>query len=136
MNTPRAVVVLALIATGCGTVEFESPPGARVRILKQDEPAAIQMHQKIWYAGWGQWPLSNNSTAPLIAEKNLTEVRMATDQDLLDTVLSTFTSIFSFSVRTMYVEGNTAPPAIPGSEKAPAAPTTPPGEGATPGSGT
>jgi hypothetical protein len=87
------------------------------------------MHQKVWYAGWGQWPLSNNSTAPLIAEKGLTEVRMATDQDLLDTILSTFTSIFSFSVRTMYVEGNPAAPVPSGSDGAPE-------QGAPPGSGT
>ena len=40
--------------------------------------------QKIWYAGWGQWPLCNNATAPLIAEKKLAEVRMATDQTFLD----------------------------------------------------
>jgi len=120
MKEPRTALVLALLLfAGCGTVEFEAPAGTKVRILKQDEPAAVQMKQKVWYAGWGQWPLSNNSSAPLIAEKNLMEVRMATDQDLLDTILSTFTSIFSFSVRTMYVEGNPAPGASPSNEKAP-----------------
>lgn len=113
-----SVAALSLLfVAGCGTVEFEAPPGAKVRILKLDEPVTVKMEQKVWYAGWGQWALSNNSTAPLIAEKSLEEVRMATDATLLDTIISTFTSIFSFSVRTMYVEGNPAKPAPSGTEK-------------------
>jgi hypothetical protein len=122
MNEPHAAALFSvLLVTGCGTVEFEAPPGAKVRILEIDEPVTIKMKQKVWYAGWGQWPLSNNSTAPLIAEMGLEEVRLATDQDLLDTIVSAVTSIFSFSVRTMYVEGNPwsgRPPPAP-AEKAP-----------------
>jgi hypothetical protein len=118
MKEPRTAFVIALLLfAGCGTVEFEAPPGPKIRLLKQDEIAGVRMKQKVWYAGWGQWPLSNNSSAPLIADKGLREVRMATDQDLLDTVLSTFTSIFSFSVRTLYVEGNPGPPDFSSNEK-------------------
>ena len=115
----RCVALTALLLAGCGTVEFEAPPGARVRILRQYEPATVQMTQKIWYAGWGQWPLSNNSTAPLIAEKRLEEVRLATDQTFLDNIISSVASILSFSVRTLYVEGNPAAPPAPGAESVP-----------------
>jgi hypothetical protein len=101
-----ALLVGLLVESGCGTVEFDVPPGRDVRLLEQDEPVSVSVSQKIWYALWGQEPLSNNSTAPLIEEHNLREVRMATEQTLFDNVVSTILGILSFSVRTMYVEGN------------------------------
>jgi hypothetical protein len=64
------------------------------------------VQRKVWYAGWGAKPLGDNSTASMIEEHNLKEVRMATAQTFMDTVASTVTSLFSFSVRTIYVEGN------------------------------
>jgi hypothetical protein len=100
-------LLLCLLAgSGCGTVEFEVPPGREVRLLEQDEPVSVSVSQKIWYAGFGYWPLSNNSTAPLIEENDLREVRMATEMTLLDNIISIITTVLTISVRTMYVEGN------------------------------
>ena len=95
-----------LLVPGCGTVEFEAPPGRKVRLLRVDETTTVSVERKVWYALWGSEALGDNSTASMIEENGLSEVRMATDQDLLDSILSAFTSIFSFSVRTIYVEGN------------------------------
>ena len=102
----RFTVAALLLVAGCGTVEFEAPPGRKVRLLREDEPTTVSVERKVWYALWGVEPLGDNSTASMIEENGLSEVRMATDQDALDGILSAFTSLFSFSVRTIYVEGN------------------------------
>ena len=100
-----AVAALLLIA-GCGTVEFEAPPGRKVRLLEVDEPTTVSVERKVWYALWGSEPLGDNSTASMIEENDLSEVRMATEQTIIDNIISSVTVFFSFSVRTVYVEGN------------------------------
>ena len=100
------LLVAGCMACGCGTVLFEVPPGSDVRLLEQDEPVTVTASKKVWYALWGNEPLSDNSTAEMIAEHNLREVRMATEQTLLDNIISMCTGVIGFSLRTVIVEGN------------------------------
>ena len=102
----RSAAAALLLVAGCGTVEFEAPPGHKVRLLEVDEPTTIQAERKVWYALWGNEPLGDNSTASMIEENDLSEVRMATEQTIIDNIISSVTVFFSFSVRTVYVEGN------------------------------
>ncbi len=91
---------------GCGTVPLEVPPGRSVRLLHQDEKASVRVEKTIWYYGWGWNPLTENSTAPIIEEHDLKEVRFTVTQSFWDTVISTVTSFVSITRRTLIVEGN------------------------------
>ncbi len=103
----------SLLLAGCGTVHFDAPPDQRVKLLTLDDPTAVRVEYKIWYALWGGKMLNENHTAPLIATNKLTEVKMFTEVSLGDNLINPVASIFSFSRRTLVIEGNRRPEAVP-----------------------
>jgi hypothetical protein len=50
--------------------------------------------------------LNENHTAPLIANNHLAEVKMFTEASVTDSLINPLVSIFSFSRRTLVIEGN------------------------------
>lgn len=54
---------------------IEVPPGSDVRLLPPDEEVSERFEHKVWFALWGYWPLGDNTTAELIREHDLSEVR-------------------------------------------------------------
>jgi hypothetical protein len=103
---PFLIAATSLILAGCGTVHFDAPPGQRVRLLTQDDPTEVRVEHKIWYAWWGGKVMNGNHTAPFIAANQLVEVKMFTELSVGDNLINPFTSIFSFSRRTLVIEGN------------------------------
>jgi hypothetical protein len=103
--------VASTLLVGCGTVNFDAPEGRRVKLLTREDPTSVRVERRLWYALWGGKPLSENHTAPLIEEFHLGEVRMATRQNVLDTLITTVTGVFSITCRTLIVEGNPDPAA-------------------------
>jgi hypothetical protein len=102
----RLIAAASLLLAGCGTVHFDVPPGQRVRLLTQDEPAAVRVEHTVWYALWRNRVLNENHTAPFIATNQLVEVKMYTELSVADNLINPFTSIVSFSRRTLVIEGN------------------------------
>jgi hypothetical protein len=107
------VATACLLATGCGTVHFDVPSGQRVKLLTEDDPVAVRVEHTVWYALWGYKALSENHTAPFIATNQLVEVKMYTELSVLDSIINPFTSIFSFSRRTLVIEGNKSKESAP-----------------------
>jgi ABC-type glycerol-3-phosphate transport system substrate-binding protein len=102
-------VLLAACAFGlaaCGAVQIEAPPGARIRVLDAEAPAAVRDERVVWYALWGGKPLSDTSTAATIARHGLREVRVSTELTPWDSIVNFFTSFVSIVRRTLIVEGN------------------------------
>jgi len=96
------------MTAGCGTVHFDVPEGARVKLLEVDAPTSVRVERTCWYALWGAKPLGDNHTASMIAEHQLTEVRLHNQYSASEVIINTFTSIVSFSRRRIIVEGNAA----------------------------
>ena len=109
----RAVLLLAAVAcamqTGCGTVRLEVPPGRQVRLLEVDEPAEIRVQRTVWFWLWGGEPISDNTAMTEIERYDLKEVRMRTEQTLLDGILTPITALVTIVRRTLIIEGNTTP---------------------------
>lgn len=102
-----AAVTGLLLATGCGTVRLEVPPGHDdVRMLEADEPAEIHVERTVWFWLWGGRPISDNTTRTEIEKYNLKEVRLRTEQTLLDNILTPICAVVSIVRRTLIVEGN------------------------------
>ena len=99
-----------LFLAGCGTVRLEIPEGMDdVRLLPADEPASIRVQRTIWFWLWGGKPISDNTTKQDIAEHNLKEVRMHTEQTLFEGITNPITALVSIVRRTLIVEGNPSP---------------------------
>lgn len=109
-RTLRAIAGLTLLlySGGCGTVRLEVPPGYdSVRILEIDEPAEIRVERTVWFWLWGGKPISDNTTRTEIETYDLKEVRLRTEQTLLDNILTPICAVVSIVRRTLIVEGNT-----------------------------
>jgi hypothetical protein len=102
-----------LAGAGCGTVHFDVPEGARVKLLDADTPAEVRVERTVWYAIWGAVELGDTHTAPLIEENHLVAARFHTQYNAWDAIINTFTNLLSFSRRRIIVEG------IPAKEKNP-----------------
>jgi hypothetical protein len=100
------IAATSLLLAGCGTVHFDAPQGQRVKLLTQDDPAAVRVEHTIWYAWWGGKVMNGNHTAPFIATNQLVEVKMYAELSVADNLINPFTSVFSFSRRTLVIEGN------------------------------
>jgi len=66
----------------------------------------IQTIKKVGFALWGAVPISDNSSAKIIAENELKQVRVTTKITFVDYLIGAFTSIVSIVPATMTVEGN------------------------------
>ena len=75
-----ALALLLLLPLGCGTTHMVAPPGRTVRMLGEDEPAAIHTQRTVWFWMWGVRPISDNTTQQDIEQYDLREVRYTTYQ--------------------------------------------------------
>jgi len=91
---------------GCGTVPFDVPEGRRVKLLEQDAPTSAHVEETVWYALWGAVEIDDNHTARLIEEHDLAEVTLHNTYTFTDSLINTFTAIFSFSRRRIIIDGN------------------------------
>jgi hypothetical protein len=101
-----ALFVLLLGTAGCGTVRLEVPPGRSVRLLEVDEPAGVRVQRTVWFWLWGARPISDNTTCEDIRALDLAEVRMRTEQTMVDNVVTVIGSLVTITRRTLIVEGN------------------------------
>jgi hypothetical protein len=77
-----------------------------VTTVAESTTTSFKKSVKVWYALWGAVPISENSTAKLIADNNLKEVRVTTQIKFVDYVIGIFTGLVSIVPATMTIEGN------------------------------
>ena len=99
-----AVVCLTLLPS-CGVVMVNAPPGSDVRLLPELEPAGSKVTVKNWYVLWGLVPITNNSTADVIAKNQLKNVRVKTYYSLVDGLINAVLGSFSIWTNTVDIEG-------------------------------
>ena len=103
-----SAIACLLLLCGCGTVRLEVPPGhGNVRMLEVDEPAEIRVQRTVWFWLWGGKAISDNTSKTEIEQYDLKEVRLRTEQTLLDNILTPICAVVSIVRRTLIVEGNT-----------------------------
>ncbi|MCX7705836.1 MAG: hypothetical protein N2115_06220 [bacterium] len=102
------LVLIALIAVNCGTVIMSAPPREDVKLLSEADPTAFKTTMKCWYVLWGLVPISNNSTAEVIAKYQLKNVRAKTYYSFVDYLINMVLGTFSIYTNTTVIEGNVA----------------------------
>lgn len=116
-----ALLLCVLILNGCGTVRLEVPDNHEVRLLEKEEYASIRSERPIWFWLWGGRPISDNTTRTEIEKFHLQEIRLQTEQNLLDSIVNVLLIWSSIVRRTLIVEGNPgsylAQPAMETAEK-------------------
>ncbi len=100
-----ALAAIMLSALSCATVLVTAPPGSNVKLLEEISPAPSRIQYKNWYFLFGLVPITDNSTADIIAKHQFKEVRVKTYQGVLDFVISYVTSGIIWT-NTVEIEGN------------------------------
>jgi hypothetical protein len=111
VNMKRAALMLAIMliivmTVNCGTVIVAAPPGKDIELLSENETGRVVTMKKCWYLLWGLVPISNNSTAPVVAEYQLKSVRVTSYYSPIDFIISFFLGFTTLHTRTVEIEGN------------------------------
>ncbi|MEO0136726.1 MAG: hypothetical protein ABIL40_02235 [candidate division WOR-3 bacterium] len=100
------LLLVALFITNCGTVIISAPPRDEIRLLPESESTTFKTKMKCWYVLWGLVPISNNSTAEIIAKHQLKNVRAKTYYSFVDYLINMVLGSFSIYTNTTEIEGN------------------------------
>lgn len=101
-----ALAALVCVSAGCWTVKVEVPAGSNVKLTGNFEGAGPTVEKfRVWYVLWGLVPISENSTAPKLQGKNLSEVSVQTQADVLDVIIGIFLGFASINSRTVEIRG-------------------------------
>jgi len=101
-----ALLLITAITINCGTVIIAAPPGKDIELLSEGDVARVVAIKKCWYLLWGLVPISNNSTAPIVADYQLKSVRVSSYYSAVDFIISFFLGFTSLHTRTVEIEGN------------------------------
>jgi|YNPNPStandDraft_1061719.scaffolds.fasta_scaffold47109_3 uncharacterized protein YceK len=102
------IIIGALLITNCGTVLVNAPPKDNVTLLAEADATTFKTSMKCWYVLWGLVPISNNSTADLIAKHNLKNVRAKAYYSFVDFLINMVLGTFTIYTNTVEIEGNVA----------------------------
>lgn len=92
--------------TSCATISVVGPAGRKTTLLSEPEPTTYKTTVKVWYLLWGLVPITDNSTEEIIAKYDLENVKVRTQYDIVDILVSAVLGGFSVHTKTMIIEGN------------------------------
>ena len=105
-------LVAVSLVSGCFAVEAHAPYGPDVTLLPRGVPVEVTRRYQKWYAIWGIFPLSSREPKDVIAEEQLVEVRVYTEDSVEDAISGLFYGFFYptgiIIPQTVVVEGNRA----------------------------
>ena len=96
----------SVMLTGCLNTDLVAPENNKVRVLGANEAVRYHKQYRNWYILYGAVPLYTVQPEELIAEQKLTEVRVQTEDTIMDGVITFFTSALTILPQTVVVEGN------------------------------
>ncbi|MBS4015628.1 MAG: hypothetical protein KGZ86_04250 [Candidatus Latescibacteria bacterium] len=100
------VTLLAcLVFAGCMTVKVVAPPGQDITLLTEAEATSFKMTKRAIFLLYGLIPISNNTTDDMLAKYNLENVRVTTEFDIIDWLISGVTSGLVVT-KSVTIEGN------------------------------
>lgn len=91
--------------SGCYSVKVTAPPGKEVTLATETDQLSYKTKKRNWYILFGLVPLNDTNTRTVIANNNLTKVRVETKHEFLDYLISIFTGILTIYTHTTVIEG-------------------------------
>jgi predicted small secreted protein len=100
------VTLLAcLVFAGCMTVKVVAPPGQDITLLTEAEASSFKITKRAIFLIGGLIPIANNSTDDMLAKYDLENVRVTTEFDIIDWLISGITSGLVVT-KSVTIEGN------------------------------
>lgn len=101
--------LLCVLLSSCFNTSLIAPDNHEVKLMSAKEPAEFRKEYKNWYLLGGLLPVYTKQPDKIIAQENLVEVRVQTEDTVSDGVITaTSMTLFSFAFypQTVVVEGN------------------------------
>ena len=98
-------ILLALSLSGCFTIKYTTPAHSPAVLVSESQNLPFKAQKRVWYLFYGLVPLGDNSTADLIGQHDLKQVRLKTQVTVTDFILGAFTGLLTIYPMTITVEG-------------------------------
>ncbi len=99
------VIASCLLLTACMTIKVVAPPNQEVMLMSETDASTFRMTRRAIFLIGGLIPIANNSTDDMIAKYNLENVRVTTEFDIIDWLISGVTSGLVVT-KSVTIEGN------------------------------
>ncbi|MEN3046208.1 MAG: hypothetical protein ABDH49_04410 [Candidatus Hydrothermales bacterium] len=102
----KILAIITLIGfVSCYNIKFVAPPQSDVKVMSEVDVGKVKVSKKVWFILYGLVPLTDNSTADLIAKYNLKNVKARCYMDAVDVVIGLILGYFTIGTFTIEVEG-------------------------------
>jgi hypothetical protein len=100
-----ALCCAGILLSGCATMRIEAPVGGNVTLAPNYASQTQLVRKRVFFALWGLIPISDNSSAAMLATTNAKNVSVSTYYDPLDVVISLIGGLASIHSQTIEVRG-------------------------------
>lgn len=100
------VIASCLLLTACMTVKVVAPVGQTITLISETDASSFKMTKRAIFLIGGLIPIANNSTDEMIAKYNLENVRVTTEFDIIDWLISGITGGLVVT-KSVIIEGST-----------------------------
>jgi hypothetical protein len=99
------MLAVCLLFAGCMTVKIVAPPNQNIALLSETDASSFKMTKRAIFLIGGLIPLANNSTDDMLAKYNLESVKVTTEFDIVDWLISGITGGLIVT-KSVIIEGN------------------------------
>jgi hypothetical protein len=98
-------IFVALLFTGCVSIKVVAPPNQNIQLLSETQPTSFRMTKRAIFLIGGLIPIANTSTDDMLAKYDLKNVKITTEFDIIDFIISGITSGLVVT-KSVIIEGN------------------------------
>jgi hypothetical protein len=106
MRILASIIIIAFLLSSCAPVMINAPAREDVKLLSEADVATYKTTKRCWYFLWGLVPISDHSTAEIIAKHGLKNIRAKSYYSAVDFLIDCLTGGV-LTTWTVEVEGNT-----------------------------
>jgi hypothetical protein len=98
-------ILVCLLFTGCMPLKVIAPTNSNVQLLSETDNASFKITKRAIYLIGGLIPISNTSTDVFISQYNLKNVKVETEMDIVDWLVTYITGSLVVT-RSVTIESN------------------------------
>jgi len=98
-------ILVCLLFTSCVSIKFVAPPNQNIQLLSETQSTSFKVTKRAVFLIYGLIPIANTSTDDMLAKYDLKNVKVTTEFDIIDFIISGITSGLVVT-KSVIIEGN------------------------------
>jgi len=104
-RTVGLMLLVCLLFVSCMTVKVVAPPSSNIQLLSETQSTSFKMTKRAIFLIYGLIPIANNSTDEMLAKYDVESVKVTTEFDIVDWLISGITGGLVVT-KSIIIEGN------------------------------